>query len=88
MTDVAGPGRAGRRAQSSVFRSLRHRNARVFFAGLLVSNVGTWVQMTAMSMLVYDLTGNATSTGISLLCQFLPMLLLGGWAGEIGRAHV
>jgi MFS family permease len=83
MTDVAGPGGAGRRAQSSVFRSLRHRNARVFFAGLLVSNVGTWVQMTAMSMLVYDLTGNATSTGISLLCQFLPMLLLGGWAGAV-----
>ena len=66
-----------------MFRSLRHRNARVFFAGLLVSNVGTWVQMTAMSMLVYDLTGTATSTGISLLCQFLPMLLLGGWAGAV-----
>ena len=73
-------------ARGSVFRSLRHRNARVFFVGLLVSNIGTWVQMTATSMLVYDLTGTATSTGISLLCQFLPMLLLGGWAaGPRGR---
>lgn len=70
-------------SSSSVFRSLRHRNARVFFVGLLLSNVGTWVQMTAMSLLVYDITGNATSTGISLLCQFLPMLLLGGWAGAV-----
>lgn len=67
----------------SVFRSLRHRNARIFFVGLLVSNVGTWVQMTATSMLVYELTGTATSTGISLMCQFLPMLLLGGWAGAV-----
>ncbi|MFM7253573.1 MAG: MFS transporter [Ilumatobacteraceae bacterium] len=67
----------------AVFRSLRHRNARIFFVGLLVSNIGTWVQMTATSMLVYDLTGTATSTGISLLCQFLPMLLLGGWAGAV-----
>jgi MFS family permease len=70
-------------ARGSVFRSLRHRNARVFFVGLLVSNIGTWVQLTATSMLVYDLTGTATSTGISLLCQFLPMLLLGGWAGAV-----
>lgn len=70
-----------------MFRSLRHRNARIFFVGLLVSNVGTWVQMTAMSRLVYQLTGTATATGITLLCQFLPMLLLGGWAGAVADRH-
>jgi MFS family permease len=74
-------------ATSSVFRSLRHRNARVFFIGLLLSNIGTWVQMTATSLLVYDITGNATDTGISLLCQFLPMLLLGSWAGAVADRH-
>ena len=68
---------------SAMFRSLRHRNARLFFIGLLVSNIGTWMQMTAMSLVVYELTGNATDTGISLLCQFLPMLLLGSWAGAV-----
>ena len=57
-------------------RSLRHRNARLFFVGLLVSNVGTWMQMTAMSLVVYQLTGNGTDIGITLFCQFLPMLLL------------
>lgn len=72
---------------SSVFRSLRHRNARIFFVGLLLSNIGTWVQMTATSLLVYDITGNATDTGISLLCQFLPMLLLGSWAGAVADRH-
>lgn len=74
-------------SSSSVFRSLRHRNARVFFIGLLLSNIGTWVQMTATSLLVYDITGNATDTGISLLCQFLPMLLLGSWAGAVADRH-
>lgn len=74
-------------SSSSVFRSLRHRNARVFFVGLLLSNIGTWVQMTATSLLVYDITGNATDTGISLLCQFLPMLLLGSWAGAVADRH-
>jgi MFS family permease len=67
----------------STFRSLRHRNARLFFIGLIVSNVGTWMQSTAMSILVYRLTGRATDVGITLLCQFLPMLLLGAWAGSV-----
>ena len=70
-------------AASQTFRSLRTRNARRFFAGLLVSNVGTWIQSTAMSLLVYDLTGKATDVGITLLAQFLPMLLLGVWAGAL-----
>lgn len=69
--------------RSAMFTSLRHRNARLFFLGLLVSNVGTWMQMTAVSLVVYELTGNATDTGINLLCQFLPMLLLGSWAGAV-----
>lgn len=68
---------------SSTFRSLRHRNARLFFAGLAVSNVGTWLQMTAMALLVYRLTGEATSLGITLALQFLPMLFLGAWAGVV-----
>lgn len=72
---------------SKVFRSLRHRNARLFFFGLLVSTVGTWMQMTAMSLLVYELTGSATNVGITLLCQFLPMLLLGVWAGAVTDRH-
>lgn len=64
-------------------RSLRQRNARIFFAGLLVSNVGTWLQLTAMSLLVYRITGRATDLGITVALQFLPMLLLGTWAGAI-----
>jgi MFS family permease len=70
-------------AQSQMFRSLEHRNARLFFLGLSVSNIGTWIQMTAVSLLVYQLTGKATDVGITLFCQFLPMLVLGVWAGAI-----
>jgi MFS family permease len=39
--------------------------------------------MTAISLLVYQRTGKATDVGITLLCQFLPMLVLGVWAGAI-----
>ena len=68
---------------SSTFRSLRYYNARLFFSGLAVSNVGTWLQMTAMSLLVYRITGEATTVGITLALQMLPTLLLGAWAGVI-----
>jgi len=66
-----------------MFRSLEHRNARLFFLGLSVSNIGSWIQMTAVSLLVYQRTGKATDVGVTLLAQFLPMLVLGVWAGAI-----
>ncbi len=74
-------------SRAPMFSSLRHRNARLFFFGLLVSNIGTWMQMTAMSLLVYELTGKAADVGITLFCQFLPMLLLGVWAGAVADRH-
>lgn len=68
---------------SSTFRSLKYRNARLFFIGLAISNVGTWLQLTAMALLVYRITGEATTVGITVAFQFLPMLVLGAWAGAI-----
>ncbi len=69
---------------ASTFRSVRgNRNAKLFFAGLMVSNIGTWVQFTAVALLVDRLTGNTTSIGILTALQFGPMLLLGAWAGAV-----
>ncbi|MEY3691503.1 MAG: hypothetical protein RJB57_1159, partial [Actinomycetota bacterium] len=36
--------------KGAVFRSLRHRNMRVYMFGLLLSNIGTWLQFTATSL--------------------------------------
>jgi MFS family permease len=69
---------------ASTFRSVRgNRNAKLFFGGLLVSNIGTWVQFTAIALVVDRLTGKATSIGILAALQFGPMLFLGAWAGAI-----
>jgi len=40
-----------------------------------------------MSLLVYQLTGEASAVGISVACQFVPMLVLGAWAGAVADAH-
>jgi MFS family permease len=65
-------------AVPAVFRSLRVYNYRVWFAGALVSNVGTWMQRTAQDWLVLtELTHNrASAVGLVMALQFGPQLLL------------
>ncbi|MGW0084574.1 MFS transporter [Streptomyces sp. NPDC003393] len=46
-------------------------------AANLVSNAGTWMQLTAQNLLVLHLTGSAAATGLSLSAQAAPGLLLG-----------
>lgn len=72
---------------SRTFRALGERNARFYFGGLMVSNVGTWLQATAQVLLVRRLGGNGLELGIVLACQFAPLLLLGLWAGAIADRH-
>ena len=69
--------------KTSTFFALRERNARLFFTGLLVSNVGSWVQLTAMTFLVQRLAthNKGQALGMVVMLQFLPMLVLGAWAG-------
>ena len=65
------------------FRSLRVFNYRLWAAGSVVSNVGTWMQRTAQDWLVLtQLTNhNATAVGIVMALQFGPQLLLLPWTG-------
>ncbi|WP_306715482.1 MFS transporter [Burkholderia dolosa] len=70
-------------SDSGVFRSLRSFNYRVWAAGALVSNVGTWIQRTAQDWLVLtQLTHHdASAVGIVMSLQFGPQLLLLPWTG-------
>jgi len=69
---------------SPTFRSLRNPNYRLYAAGSLVSNVGTWMQRVAQDWLVLQLTGNSgTAIGITTGLQFLPFLLLSPVAGLV-----
>jgi MFS family permease len=63
------------------FTSLKIRNFRLFMAGQLVSNVGTWCQAVALGWLVYTLTGSGTALGTVTAVQFVPALLFSMWGG-------
>jgi MFS family permease len=65
-------------------RALAHRNHRLWFAGALVSNIGTWMHRTAHDWLV--LTGlthhDARAVGIVMAFQYAPQYLLLPWTGH------
>ncbi|HEX6249343.1 MAG TPA: MFS transporter [Nocardioidaceae bacterium] len=68
---------------SPTFRALSNHNYRLYAAGGVVSNTGTWMQRVAQDWLVLQLTGSGTALGITTGLQFLPMLLLSPYAGLI-----
>ena len=72
---------------TGTFRSLAGRNYRLWAAGAIVSNVGTWMQRTAQDWLVLTVLthNNATALGVVMALQFGPLVLLlplTGWAAD------
>ena len=49
-------------------RALQYRNYRLFFAGQLISLIGTWMQNVAQAWLVYRLTGSPVLLGAAGFC--------------------
>jgi len=62
-------------------RAFQYRNYRLFFIGQSLSLLGTWMQHTAMSWLVYRLTGSALLLGITGFAGLIPSFLLTPVAG-------
>ena len=69
---------------TSAFRSLRRHNYRLWAAGALVSNIGTWVQRTAQDWLVLMVLTHrsASAVGVVMALQFAPQFLLLPWTGS------
>ena len=81
MTD----GLIGRRA--SILAALRYRDFRLLWLGLLISNLGTWMQFTATGFFVARLAGSphraALDLGILGAARAIPVLLLSPPAGVV-----
>ena len=79
-TRLAGGGRISWR---QTFASLQYRNYRLWFFGQMVSLCGTWMQATAQSYLVYDLTRSPTFLGLVGFASGIPSWLLTLYGGVI-----
>jgi MFS family permease len=70
---------------SPTFRSLAIHNYRLWAAGAIVSNTGTWMQRVAQDWLVLTVltASSGTAVGITTGLQFAPALLLAPAAGAL-----
>ena len=73
-------------------RALRHRNFQLFFAGQLISLVGTWMQTVAQSWLVYRMTNSALLLGTVGFASQIPVFIIAPIGGIVAdrrdRQHV
>ena len=71
-----------------MFRSLQHRNYRLFASGQVVSLSGTWAQRVAQDWLVLLIAPNpGVALGITTALQFLPMLMFGLYGGVLADRY-
>src|SRR5947209_6812078 len=71
------------RAGRTTFAALEVPNYRRYISGQAISLIGTWMQMTAQSWLVLELTHSSAALGVIVALQTLPVLLLGPYGGVI-----
>jgi MFS family permease len=75
---------------ATAVRALRHRNFRLFFAGQLISLIGTWMQTVAQSWLVYRITGSTLLLGTVGFASQFPVFLIapiGGTVADRSNRH-
>jgi MFS family permease len=68
---------------AAAVRALRHRNFQLFFAGQLISLIGTWMQTVAQSWLVYRLTGSTLLLGTVGFASQIPVFLVAPIGGTV-----
>lgn len=72
---------------NTTFSSFKNRNFRLFFAGQSVSLMGTWMQKTAISWVVYSLTGSELMLGISVFVSLMPTALFSLYGGIVADRY-
>lgn len=74
------------------FPAFQSRNFRLFFAGQLVSLIGTWMQHIAMTWLAYRLTDSTLMLGLIGFASQIPILLFsipaGVWNDRLDRRRL
>jgi len=65
------------------FESFRYLDYRYFFAGALLSNVGSWTQTVALGWVIYALTHSSSTLGVVNFLSGIPIIFLTLFAGSL-----
>lgn len=65
----------------TTFNSFKNQNFRLFFAGQSLSLIGTWMQKTAVSWVIYSITESKFMLGISVFATLFPTAVFSIFGG-------
>src|SRR5476651_1555728 len=69
------------------FSAFKSRNYRLYFAGQSVSLIGTWMQKTAVSWVIYSLTHSTLMLGVTLFASLFPSFLFSLIGGVVSDRY-
>jgi MFS family permease len=71
----------------TTFTAFKSRNYRLYFIGQSISLIGTWMQKTAVSWVVYALTHSKFMLGLSLFASMFPAFIFSFIGGVTADRH-
>lgn len=71
----------------STFNAFKSRNYRLYFAGQSVSLLGTWMQKTAVSWVIYSQTHSKFMLGLTLFASLFPSFLFSFLGGVVSDRY-
>jgi len=71
----------------NTFRAFRSRNYALFFVGQSISQIGTWMQRTAVSWVIYTLTHSTFMLGLTVFASQFPSFLLSLFGGIVSDRY-
>ncbi len=71
----------------NTFRAFRSRNYQLYFTGQSISLIGTWMQRTGVSWVVYTMTHSAFMLGITVFATQFPSFLLSLYGGIVSDRY-
>lgn len=69
------------RKKHAIFAAFRFRDFRLLWIGMLISRIGSEMQVVAIAWHMYELTGSPFSLGLIGLARFLPLVLFSFFSG-------
>jgi MFS family permease len=71
----------------TTFSAFRSRNYRLYFTGQSISLIGTWMQKTAVSWVIYSLTHSTFMLGLTLFASQFPSFLFSLMGGVVSDRY-
>jgi MFS family permease len=68
---------------SRTVAALKHRDFALFWAGALISNIGTWMQNVTVPYVIFQITRSAGWVGLAAFASLAPALLVAPLAGSL-----